>query len=378
MEADSFLEYFNMKGKRMYCVQDFVERVKSSEGLVCYGTGKRLLTFEQCFQKTEILDKVIFCIDRNEKLHGTEINLGRKTVNILPLNVLNKINGKNIILLITNLRYDEVLSELLKEDLLEGIDYYCFTHLYGMILEDNAMKKIIPEDCRITKEMVIPKVIHYCWFGRNPIPDNYKKWMESWHKYCPDYEIKEWNEDNYDIKKNIYMYEAYRSQKWGFVPDYARLDIIYTYGGIYLDTDVELVQNLDDMLYQKGFAGFERETSVAFGLGFGAVPRLPIIKGMRDVYNDLHFVNQNGDLNLVASPEYQTNYLLKRGLQLNGEYQIIDDFVIYPEKMFSGKCPYTRRLRLTSYTKSIHHYDASWTDDEWKRRNRQFEEEMNS
>lgn len=361
----------------MYSVEDFKQRVEESDGLICYGTGKRFRTFVQCFDNA-VLDKVLYCVDQNTKLQGSKIDLTDRELDILPVTKLDEIRGKNIVLLITNLRYDEVISDLSEKNLLQGIDYYCFTHLHGMILEDKAMEKEIPSDCRITKEAVIPKVIHYCWFGHNPIPDQYKKWMESWHKYCPDYEIKEWNEDNYDITKNGYMYEAYQNKKWGFVPDYARLDIIYEHGGIYLDTDVELVGNLDDMLYQKGFAGFERETFVNLGLGFGAEKGLPIIKEMRDAYANLHFVNSDGSCNLTASPEYQTNFLLTKGLKLNGEYQIIGDMVIYPEKMFSGKCPYTRRVRLKPYTKSIHHYDASWTDGEWKRRNVQFEKEMNS
>lgn len=361
----------------MYSVEEFVQRVEKSGGLVCYGTGKRFRTFEECFRGTPILDKVLFCVDKNENLQGTKIHLGNRELDIFPIRKLTEIEGKGIILLITNLHYDEVIADLSEKNLLQDIDYYCFTHLHGMILEDKAMRKKIPADCRLTKEAIIPKVIHYCWFGRNLIPDKYKKWMESWHKYCPDYEIKEWNEDNYDITGNAYMYEAYQSQKWGFVPDYARLDIIYQHGGIYLDTDVELVQNLDDMLYQKGFAGFERENSVALGLGFGAVKGLPIIGQMRDAYNALHFLNQDGTINLKASPSYQTELLLERGLKLNGEYQIVDDLVIYPEKMFSGKCPYTRRVRLTPYTKSIHQYEASWTDDAWRRRNEQFEAEMN-
>ncbi len=362
----------------MYNVEEFIQRVEASEGLVCYGTGKRFRMFLECFQGIPILDKIMFGVDRNEKLQGTNIWIGDRFFDIQPIESLSKIRGKNIILLITNLYYDEVLADLSKKGFLEGIEYYCFTHLHGMLLEEKAMEKEIPVDCRITKKAVIPKIIHYCWFGRNPIPDKYRRWMESWQKYCPDYEIRQWNEDNYDITKNCYMYEAYQNRKWGFVPDYARLDIICEYGGIYLDTDVELVQNLDDMLYQKGFAGFERETSVAFGLGFGAVKGLPVIKEMRDVYDKLHFVNPDGSLNLTASPEYQTNFLLARGLQLGGEYQRVGDLTIYPEKMFSGKCPYTRRIRLKPYTKSIHHYDASWTNDDWKKRNEQFEAEMNS
>lgn len=361
----------------MYSVEDFICRIEKSDGLVCYGTGKRFRTFEQCFRGTHVLDKVMFCIDANENLHGTKTSFDNREVTIYSIGKLAEIKDKNIVLLITNLRYDEVIKDLTQKNLLCHIDYYCFTHLHGMLLEEKAMAKKIPSDCRLTQEAVIPKVIHYCWFGHNPIPDKYQKWMESWHKYCPDYEIKEWNEDNYDITKNPYMYEAYQNQKWGFVPDFARLDIIYEHGGIYLDTDVELVQNLDDMLYQKGFAGFERENYVNFGLGFGAVKGLPIIGQMRDMYNMLHFVNKDGTLNLKASPSYQTEQLLERGLKSNGEYQIVDDLVIYPEKMFSGKCPYTRRVRLAPYTKSIHQYEASWTDDAWRKRNEQFEAEMN-
>lgn len=361
----------------MYSLEYFSERVKKCKGLVCYGVGKRFRIFEQCFP-ANIHDKVIFAVDKNKKIQGTRIDFTNRKIDVESVQNLSKLKEKNIILLITNLYYSEVIFDLSKENLLEGIEYYCFTHLYGMFLEEKAMGKKVPLDLRLTQKPVIPKIIHYCWFGRKPIPDQYKKWMASWHRYCPDYEIREWNESNYDITKNRYMYEAYKNEKWGFVPDYARLDIIYQHGGIYLDTDVELVQNLDDLLYQKGFAGFERETAVAFGLGFGAIKGLSIIKEMRDTYNSLHFVNSKGELNLIASPIYQTSFLLKKGLQLNGEYQKLGDLVIYPEKMFSGKCPYTRRIRLTEYTKSIHHYDASWVDDNWKKRNEKFELEMNS
>lgn len=362
----------------MYTVEEFERRSMESEGLICYGTGKRFQVFVERFQETEVLDKVAFCVDRDASRHGSQVSLGGRKVDVLPIESLAGIQEKGMILLITNVRYQDVLSDLSAKGLLPAEeDYFCFTHLYGMILEEQAMAKSIPADCRLTGNAVIPKVIHYCWFGRNPIPEHYKRWMESWRTYCPDYEIREWNEDNYDITKNQYMYEAYQHKKWGFVPDYARLDIIYEYGGIYLDTDVELVANLDDMRFQMGFAGFERPNMIALGLGFGAAKGLPIIRRMRDAYDDLCFVQQDGSLNLTASPVYQTDFLLREGLTLNGEYQRLGDFVIYPEKMLSGKCPYTRRIRLAPYTKSIHHFDASWVDDAWKERNRRFEAEMN-
>ena len=127
---------------------------------------------------------------------------------------------------------------------------------------------------------MIPKIIHYCWFGGNEIPENDKKCIESWKKYCPDYKIIRWDESNYDYKKNSYMREAYEAKKWGFVPDYARLDIIYNYGGIYLDTDVELLKSLDEILDCEGFFGFESENLVNLGLGFGAVKGNEIIRDM--------------------------------------------------------------------------------------------------
>lgn len=117
---------------------------------------------------------------------------------------------------------------------------------------------------------MIPKKIHYCWFGRNPLPELAVRCIESWKKYCPDYEIIEWNEDNYDINKISYVKEAYQARKWAFVTDYVRLDVVNQYGGIYLDTDVELLKSLDPLLKYKSFFGMEEGKFIATGLGFGA------------------------------------------------------------------------------------------------------------
>ena len=118
---------------------------------------------------------------------------------------------------------------------------------------------------------MIPKIIHYCWFGGTEIPEADQKCMASWRKYCPDYTIMRWDESNYDYTKNQYMREAYEAKKWGFVPDFARLDIVYTYGGIYLDTDVEIIRNIDDLLVNSAYMGFESGgAAVNPGLGFGA------------------------------------------------------------------------------------------------------------
>lgn len=360
----------------MYTLDEFMAAVDQSDGVVCYGIGKRFHMFLCEFEGMSIIEKIRFCIDAYAK--DNMIKIENRLIEVQGISSLQTVRDNNYVLVITNLRYDQVVDDLTDQGLLQGIQVFCFTHLYGMLLEERAMNKWVPANLRITKEQRIPKVIHYCWFGGNPIPDKYKKWMESWHKYCPDYEIVEWNESNYDVTKNAYMYEAYQCKKWGFVPDYARLDIIYNHGGIYLDTDVELVQNLDDLLYQDAYFGFEREENVNLGLGFGAVAKSNILLQMKEYYETHYFIKENGEMDLTASPVIQTDILQKTGLRMDGEYQRFGNVSIYPEKVLSGKCPYTRRVRLTPYTRSIHHFEATWTDEEFQERNKRFEREMNS
>ena len=179
----------------------------------------------------------------------------------------------------------------------------------------------------------IPKKIHYCWVGGTAKPKSVQYCIDSWKKYCPDYEIIEWNEDNYDFSKNRYMKEAYDNKKWGFVPDYARLDIIYQHGGIYMDTDVEMVANLDDLLEYEGFFGFENTGNgqyyVNCGHGFGAVANHPIVKAARDLYDNIHFVNQDGTLNMIPSPQYTTQTLLEYGLVANNKDQELDRVKVF-------------------------------------------------
>lgn len=209
--------------------------------------------------------------------------------------------------------------------------------------------------------MSIPKIIHYCWFGGNPLPEKDQICIESWKKYCPDYKIIEWNESNYDISKNDYMKEAYDAQRWGFVPDYARLDVLYQYGGIYLDTDVELLKNLDVLLNQKGFMAFESEYAVAPGLIIAAEPHNSTIKDMMDcIYSMRHFRREDGTYDMVASPKMATEYLVNKGLACNNELQTVDGIRIYPKEYFCPKDYTSGKINITSNTYSIHHYNASW------------------
>lgn len=219
---------------------------------------------------------------------------------------------------------------------------------------------------------MIPKKIHYCWIGSNSLTPLAEKCIQSWERYCNDYEIIRWDESNYDFTKNEYMRQAYEAKKWGFVPDYARLDIIYNHGGIYLDTDVEIVRSIDDLLENKCFAGVESYSEdrlyIALGLGFGAERKNPFIKEIRDTYEKLSFVNEDGSLNLIASPIYQTEFLKEKGLIYSEQIQNICGMTIYPKKYFNPMDLNTGKIVLEKDTFSIHHYAGSWLDSKQKKR----------
>lgn len=207
----------------------------------------------------------------------------------------------------------------------------------------------------------IPHVIHYCWFGGKPKPESVLRCIESWKKFCPGFEIKEWNETNYDVHKHPYMEKAYNEKRWAFVPDYARLDIMYQYGGIYLDTDVEVIRDLSPLCSCKAFKGFENAEKVNDGQGFGCIPGLPIFKEMIACYDgDEPYDIIDGNQEYIESPRLCTKVLLRHGLKQDGSKQVVGDIDIFPVDYFCPKDFSTGRIKITENTYSIHHFDGSW------------------
>lgn len=219
---------------------------------------------------------------------------------------------------------------------------------------------------------MIPKVIHYCWFGGNPLPKSAQKCIASWRKYLPDYEIKEWNESNFDVNIIPYTAEAYKAKKYAFVSDYARFWILYKYGGLYFDTDVEVIKNMDDIIAKGPFMGCENEAKpgatpaqlgIAPGLGIGVNPGLGLYGEILNWYNTHHFITWTGviEKNVV---DITTEILNKNGIE------ILDDGVlkssgilIYPKEYFCPKDYITGEMNITDKTKSIHHYSATWVSN---------------
>lgn len=206
---------------------------------------------------------------------------------------------------------------------------------------------------------MIPKKIHYIWFGSQALPESAKRCIESWQKFCPDYEIVFWNQSNYDIESSPFVKEAFEAKKYAFASDYARLDIVNKFGGFYLDTDVELVDSLDSLRSYEAVMGTELPGRVATGLGFGAVAHSKIVELNLAQYQGLHF-KLNSKYNLKTCVEYTTNLLIDYGLQPIAEIQHLDGVTILPPEYL---CPIdigTSKLHMTANTLSIHHYAATW------------------
>lgn len=210
---------------------------------------------------------------------------------------------------------------------------------------------------------MIPKKIHYCWVGGNPLPEKDRKCIESWRRACPDWEIVRWDETNYDFHKKAYMGQAYDAGKWGFVPDYARLDIVSSEGGIYLDTDVELLRSPDQLLDYSGYMGWSQDGFANPGLGFGAEAGNATLKHLMAAYDRLSFFNEDGSLNLTASPHYATDSLAELGFSKRSEVQIIDGFAVLPSDYLDPLNPDTGRLEKTENTLSAHLYFGSWLSE---------------
>ncbi len=216
---------------------------------------------------------------------------------------------------------------------------------------------------------MISKVIHYCWFGRGQMPKLALKCIESWKKYCPDYQIKEWNEDNFDLDLYPYVREAYDARKFAFVTDVVRLYALYHEGGIYMDTDVEVIKPLDSLLQYHAVSGFESLTQIPTGL-MASEKGHPLFAELLHEYDGLHFVKSDGTFDLTTNVIRITNTCLKYGFVPNNQLQTVNGFTFLPKDFL---CPIEQeghRLVLTTNTLCIHHFAGSWIQGKvlWKKR----------
>ncbi len=210
---------------------------------------------------------------------------------------------------------------------------------------------------------MIPKTIHYCWFGGTKKTEKVQLCLNSWHRFLPEYKIIEWNESNFDVSEIPFTEEAYSAKKWAFVSDYARLKALYQFGGIYFDTDIEVLKPFDELLENEAFLGFESNDFIMTAV-IGARSGNLVLKEIMDSYKGKSFLMKDGSYNSLPNPYVFTSIMKKRGLISNGKEQIVNGIRVYPQICFSPNnfSMIWNRPHKKSYT--IHHYEQSWREDD--------------
>ena len=340
--------------------EGFIEYVNGMD-VICYGSGRMLDEMSEELPTLTNSCNNIYLVDGDEKKNGARRTLfGEDRIINNPNFIKNK---KNMVVLITSSAVKEIMERLL--DLIDENTPIFIFNLMRKVMIDRENISVIDEEkiIGLSKTEQIPKTIHYFWFGEKELPDDYKRNIETWYINCPDYSIIRWDENTCNIEECQYAKEAYESGKYGFVPDYFRLKIVYEQGGIYLDTDVELIKPLDELLFLPAYVGYEDNNHVNFGAGFGAAKNLKILKEMYEVYENVDFITEDGELNMVASPIYQTEVLKKYGLVCNGKMQIVGGMTVLPMNYLTAQSSYSGIKYTTKSTFSIHKYAASWCDE---------------
>lgn len=342
-------------------MEEFPSKI-AGKFLVCFGCGNAFNEMIRNYYDLKLEEKIKYIIDNDIFKQGRHIFINGRYLEIKSPEYLFENIGSNTVLLFALYKECALVIKQLDDILkLDGCETYVFSIMDAISQTDF----IVPDDLYSEKEQ-IPKVLHFFWFGKGSYSELNEKCLASWRKYCPDFKIMRWDESNYDVTKHPYMHAAYKAKKWGFVPDYARLDVIYNYGGIYLDTDVEVLKALHLLLRQKAFCGRQRDRRVNMGLGFGAVKGNQIIRQWMKHYDEIDF-QKDGNLNLTTSPTYQTQVLTMQGYDLrkNG-FQKIGEMMVYPAVYFDPI--YKRHLYDCISEKSFtcHHYEGTWNEKKGK------------
>lgn len=340
---------------------------KRDMDIVVFGAGViGTVTVPEILRQYDLLWRVLLYIDNSHDAQGRKIAFQDRTVDIKPVTALNS-TKKNTVIIIAISRYAEILDQL--EQMPCTQDMACY--IMPMMCIHNFCSDISGGTPILSDKSLIPKKIHYMWLGKKQIPSNLQKCIDSWKKYCPDYEIIQWDENNYDINKHAYMRDAYARGAYGFVPDYARLDILYRHGGIYMDTDVEVIKNLDPLLYQEAFCGVEKWQVVNFGGCSGAVKEHPMVGEFLKARENIAFLDAEGRQNTVTCGFYDTNAAIKYGYQINGETQNIRGMNIYASDYFHPYDYMSGHTYVTEHTYSVHRFNGGWMDDKMKLANKE-------
>ncbi len=341
--------------------------------VVFFGAGVLgQVTAPQVFKQYSLTDRISCYIDNDSSKWGSNVNIFGREIPVFSPEILNDYDSNTVILLNIS-RFSGVLKQLEYMECTKDMDCY----ITGMMCIHNYCLSLSEGSPLLSDQQLIPKKIHYMWLGRKELPDNLRRCIESWKKHCPDYEIIEWNEDNYDITKHPYMKDAYDVGAYGFVPDYARLDILYNEGGIYLDTDVELKKSLDSLLYQEAFCGVEKWQVLNYGGCSGAVKGSKAIKRFLEARENVFFIDIDGKHNRNTCGFYDTRVAIDMGYKLDGTTQYVQGMNIFASDYFQPYDYMSGNLNMTDHTYSVHWFNGRWLDDESREANQKTVKEYN-
>lgn len=306
---------------------------------------------------SEILDHTLFIVDNSLSKQGQQFEINGRQ---FPVKNVEALKGEeNYIILITvSLAYQKSICEqLLALGLPRDTECYSLPLMtYNFHEADNSCVK---EYFESHKSLVIQPIIHSFWFSGEEKPDLYKKCVESWYKYCPAFEIIEWNEKNYDVTKNQYMREAFEHKKWAFVSDYARLDVLYQHGGIYLDMDVELVASLTPFCCADSFFCRQEDGFLELGSGFGVRAGDPLVGEMLGTYKNRKLILENGEIDKTPQPEWLSGILTKYGFGRCHDSQVINERLILSNDYVT--C-HTGKGTVKDAKIGIHWHNGGWLD----------------
>ncbi|MDE5698817.1 MAG: hypothetical protein K2I96_15670 [Lachnospiraceae bacterium] len=345
---DKFIKYIRDKNIYVYGIGDFYQR----------------LTRKVIYK--DIHKSVAGYIDNGKK--GKQINVLGCDYTVHGLSYLKTL--KNGIVLLCGTTYlDEMYKQLVMEDLSDEIECFLMPLVWAAS-DGNDDPKIIDllyADRSYRKK--IEKKIHCFWFSGEKKPEKYQKCIDTWKRACPDYEIIEWNADTYDCGKNIFVKQAYEKNKWAFVSDYARLDVIYHYGGIYLDMDVELIKDFEPLRQFDAFFNYGMRHMVELGSGFGSVPRNPFIGRLLKLYENAEFLDQNGQSqeSKYVQPVWINDSFCRAGFWLNGDMQLVGNMLLLPRRFYTPKDDFFLcNFLQCDETRGIHHFNSEWQPHEYR------------
>lgn len=346
-----FMQYIDDKELYIFGVGDFYHRLSQKE---IY---------------PRIHKKVAGYIDNGKK--GQEIQICGCNYGIHGMDFLQSVK-KGVVLLCGTTYLDEMYAQLVSLELSDEIE--CFIMALIWVVSDgkdnpDILRRLgLKDDWHLGTKDKIEKKIHCFWFSGDKKPDKYQRCIDSWQRVCPDYEIIEWNVDSYDCGKNVFVKQAYEKKKWAFVSDYARLDVIYHYGGIYLDMDVELLRDFAPLLQFDAFFNFGMRHMIELGSGFGSVKHNAFISSLLKLYENEEFLDQDGTPQIIkyVQPVWVNDNFSKAGFTLNGDMQLVNNMLLLPRRFYTPKDDFFLYNHLQcDETRGIHHFNSEWQPCEY-------------